>query len=209
MTPGQIRLLRNSYPKIEPNADQIGAIFYQKLFEMAPQTRALFGEDMTAQRAKFMSVVKELVSLHLRSLISLPVTMLENSETALPALHALGKRHVAFGVVPAHFDLMRKALLDTFGEVLGSDFTPDLREAWEAAFDLMANVMKSGLKDGAPPAPQFLERLPEEDVAEEAPIQDFLTAAPEAVEAVSASEARSASAPETRTGFFDRLFRRP
>lgn len=197
MTPGQIRLLRNSYPQIEPLAEQIGSAFYDKLFGLAPETRVLFGEDMSAQHAKFMSVVKELVSLHLRSLISLPVTMLNDSEAALPAIHMLGKRHAHLGVEPRHFDLMRTALMDTLGEVLGPDFTPDLRDAWQAAFELMANVMISGLNNAEAAGSQFLERLPEE-AADETAATDFFASQP----------GETAPTPPPRSSFFDRIFRR-
>lgn len=159
MTPSQIRLVRNSFSKIEPIAAQVGAAFYNKLFNNNPETRELFKRDMSYQHAKFMSVVNELVSLHLRSLISLPVTLLNSAEAAMPAVHMLGKRHADFGVTPAHFDLMRSALLETFSELLSDDFTPQMREAWEAAFDVMASVMKKGLQNAQPSAANFLDRF--------------------------------------------------
>ncbi|MEJ2117204.1 MAG: globin domain-containing protein, partial [Alphaproteobacteria bacterium] len=145
MTPSQIRLVRDSFRKIEPIANQVGQAFYDKLFEAAPETRKLFKRDMSFQHEKFMSVVNELVSLHLRSLISLPVTLLNSSEAAMPTIYELGKRHIEFGVTPAHFGLMRSALIETLAELLGDEFTPQMQEAWEAAFDVMATVMKKGL----------------------------------------------------------------
>jgi nitric oxide dioxygenase len=153
-------MVRNSFEKIESIASELGSIFYNKLFEMAPETRSLFSPEMAEQHSKFMSVVKELVSLHLRSLISLPVTLMNDSEAAMPAIHSLGKRHTKFGVTPAHFDLMRAALMDALADVIGDEFTPELRDAWESAFDVMANVMKKGLLDEQPAGSQFLDRLP-------------------------------------------------
>lgn len=173
MTPAQIRLVRNSFTKIEPMATQIGAAFYNKLFYAAPETRALFKGDMAHQHAKFMSVVNELVSLHLRSLISLPVTLLDNSEAAMPAIHALGQRHAHWGVSPVHFDLMRKALMETLAEVLGEEFTPQAHEAWQAAFDLMANVMKKGLQNGQVDSTSFLDRFPDADDSKAKASADF------------------------------------
>jgi hemoglobin-like flavoprotein len=159
MTPAQIRLVRNSFSKIEPIASQVGQAFYDKLFNTAPETRKLFREDMTFQHAKFMSVVNELVSLHLRSLISLPVTLLNSSEAAMPTIYNLGKRHIEFGVTPAHFGLMRSALIETLADLLGDEFTPAMREAWEAAFDVMASVMKKGLENTEISSDHFLDRF--------------------------------------------------
>jgi hemoglobin-like flavoprotein len=159
MTPLQIRLVQRSFVKIEPIATKVGAKFYGRLFKTAPETRALFKSDMSYQHAKFMSVVAELVSLHLRSLISLPVTRLDAGEAAMPGMRDLGRRHGEFGVRPEHFELMRAALMETLEEVLDDDFTEEVREAWEGAFDVLANVMKGGLLGKASSTPHFLERV--------------------------------------------------
>ena len=159
MTPAQIRLVHTSFARVAPIAKQVGEKFYNRLFALAPETRKLFKDDMSYQHEKFMSVVAELVNLHLRSMISLPVTQLENSEAAMPTIRKLGKDHAQWGVIPAHFGLMRKSLMATFEEVLGDEFTTELREAWAEAFDVMAKVMQNGLLDTGPIAPEFLDRL--------------------------------------------------
>ena len=71
MTPAQLRLLQRSYAKIEPMADQFGAIFYARLFTIAPEIRPLFRTDLKAQQSKFMKVIKEVVQLYLRAIVSL------------------------------------------------------------------------------------------------------------------------------------------
>lgn len=160
MTPFQIRLVQRSFVKIEPIATKVGAKFYARLFKEAPETRALFKNDMSYQHAKFMSVVAELVNLHLRSLISLPVTRLDAGEAAMPGMRDLGRRHGEFGVKPEHFALMRRALMETLEETLGEDFTGEVRDAWEGAFDVLANVMRGGLMGKTTTStPQFLDRF--------------------------------------------------
>jgi hemoglobin-like flavoprotein len=159
MTPSQIRLLQRSFVRIEPIAADVSARFYTRLFEIAPQTRELFQPDMTYQYTKFMSVISQLVNLHLRSLISLPVTSQGDSEAAMPGVRALGSRHKDFGVKAEHFDLMRAALLETLAETFGEDFSPALREAWEAGFDVLAKVMMNGLANIAPADERFQRRF--------------------------------------------------
>lgn len=158
MTPFQIRLVQRSFVKIEPIATKVGSRFYAKLFKAAPEVRTLFKSDMSYQHAKFMSVVAELVNLHLRSLISLPVTRLDAGEAAMPGMRDLGRRHGEFGVRPEYFQIMRTVLMDTLAETLGEDFNEEVREAWEGAFDVLANVMKGGLMGKASSTPYFLDR---------------------------------------------------
>jgi hemoglobin-like flavoprotein len=157
MTPSQIRLVQKSFVKIEPIATEVGARFYNRLFKMAPETRNLFKGDMNYQHAKFMSVVRELVSLHLRALISLPV-LAQDGEAAMPGIRNLGRDHIKYGVVPAHFGLMRTALMETLAEVLGPDFSPEVQSAWAEAYDMMAKVMKSGLMNTGN-QPQLMDRF--------------------------------------------------
>lgn len=167
MTPSQIRAVHNSYAKIEPIAQTVGEKFYNRLFAMAPETRKLFPVDMSQQHLAFMNVVAQLVNLHLRSLISLPVTQQDNAEAAMPTMRKLGKEHAKWGVIPAHFGLMRKALMDTLDEMLDDNFTSDLREAWYGAFDVMARVMQNGLLDTTPISEQFLGRFGDSDENEQ------------------------------------------
>lgn len=161
MTPSQLRLLQASFVKIEPVAADVSAKFYARLFENVPETHDLFPQDMTVQHAKFMRVISELVNLHLRSLISLPVTSQGNSEAAMPGIRELGRRHKDFGVKPEHFAPMRQALMETLAETLGEDFSPAVREAWEAAYDVLAKVMLSGLHNIVPSDQRFLRRFGE------------------------------------------------
>jgi hemoglobin-like flavoprotein len=63
------------------------------------------------------------------------------SETLFPVLHALGARHVGYGVQPAHYDTVGQALLATLAEALGEAFTPAHQEAWAALFGIVKREM--------------------------------------------------------------------
>ena len=55
MTPEQIDIVQSTFKKVVPIADTAGDIFYARLFEIAPDTRALFPEVMTDQKKKPVS----------------------------------------------------------------------------------------------------------------------------------------------------------
>ena len=97
MTPAQIRLLQRSYSKIEPLSEQFGAMFYDRLFIISPDIRPMFRTDLKAQQSKFMKVIKEVVELHLRAMVSLPVTAQMSGEVTLPGGFWSGKLHAAYG----------------------------------------------------------------------------------------------------------------
>jgi len=43
-----------------------------------------------------------------------------------------------------HYDLMGKALLQTFATVLGEGFTPEAKNAWKSMYGFMAEAMMEG-----------------------------------------------------------------
>lgn len=51
-TPQQSRLVKQSFAKLAPIAGEAADLFYGRLFEIAPQLRPLFKEDIKAQGAK-------------------------------------------------------------------------------------------------------------------------------------------------------------
>src|SRR5258708_31726360 len=73
MNPSQIRLVQESFAKVAPISDQAAVMFYNRLFEIAPQVKAMFPADLTEQRKKLMATLAAVVA------------GLGNLETVLPA----------------------------------------------------------------------------------------------------------------------------
>ena len=129
MTPDHIKLIQDSFAKVSPLADTTAALFYKRLFEIAPEVKPLFRGDMTEQGRKLM---KTLIVV---------VNGLGNLDSILPAASALAKNHVAYGVRPTHYAPVGEALLWALERGLGSAWSPDLRNAWSAAYATLSNFM--------------------------------------------------------------------
>lgn len=131
MTPQQVTLVQDSFAKVVPIADQAAVIFYDRLFEIAPQVRPLFKGDMAEQRRKLMAMLGTVVA------------GLSNLDTILPAASALAKRHVAYGAQPAHYPVVGAALLWTLEKGLGDAWTPQVASAWGEAYGTLSGYMMS------------------------------------------------------------------
>jgi nitric oxide dioxygenase len=145
MTPAQLRLLQRSFAKIEPIADQFGTIFYERLFTIAPEIKPLFRSDLKAQQAKFMKVIAEVVQLHLRSIISLPVTTQAANSAVLPGAFWSGKLHAAYGVRMEDYAIMKSALTWALEKTLGDECNEDIKAAWGTAYDIVVGAMQEGM----------------------------------------------------------------
>ena len=130
MNPRQIGLIKESWDKVFPIADKAAKLFYGKLFELDPELKKLFPEDMTEQGRKLMTM------------INTAVNSLDNLEAVVPAVQESGKRHVDYGVKDEDYDTVGEALIWTLGVGLGDDFTDDVKQAWVAVYGVLATTMK-------------------------------------------------------------------
>jgi hemoglobin-like flavoprotein len=135
MTPQQITLVQESFRKVLPISETAATIFYARLFELDPSLRKLFTGDMKRQ------------GMMLMSMIASAVRGLSDPNALIPVLTALGRRHSGYGVVDAHYTTVAEALLWTLEQGLGKDFTPQARDAWIAAYSMMASVMQNGSRE--------------------------------------------------------------
>jgi hemoglobin-like flavoprotein len=129
MTETDIRLIRASFAKIVPIAPTAAQLFYARLFEIAPETKPLFRGDMAEQGAKLMAMLGTVVA------------SLDRLDQLVPAAQGLARRHVQYGVQPAHYAPVGEALIDTLARGLGEDFDPDTRASWLVAYGTLSSVM--------------------------------------------------------------------
>jgi hypothetical protein len=62
MTPDQVKLVQESFAKVAPISETAAMLFYDRLFEIAPQVKAMFPADMTEQRKKLMATLAFVVN---------------------------------------------------------------------------------------------------------------------------------------------------
>ena len=124
-----IDLVRASYLRLSANLQHAGDVFYEKLFEIAPETRDLFIQDMSAQSVKLMST------------LGLVVSQLQNAEELEPVVQDLALRHLAYGVEKEHYFVVREALIEMLQTVLDGSFSDDAFGAWTRAYDGLVEVM--------------------------------------------------------------------
>jgi len=131
MTPKQIALVQDSFAKVALTSEAAAVLFYDRLFEIAPQMSAMFPADMIEQRRKLMAMLAAVVK------------GLGNLEQVLPAASALAKRHVGYGAKARHYPVVGAALLWTLEKGLGDGWTPEVADAWATAYSTLSGYMIS------------------------------------------------------------------
>lgn len=129
LTTEEVDLLRTSFRQLSQAPGTAAALFYDRLFQIAPEARAMFPPDMEAQGLKMMSTLGVVVS------------QLHDLAATRPVLEALARRHVGYGVTPDHYALLAEPLDFMLRQSLGDRCTPELAAAWQKAFAALAAAM--------------------------------------------------------------------
>jgi len=135
MTPSQVAAVQTSFAAVLPIAGQAGLMFYDRLFVLDPKLRSLFTGDIAAQSEKLMDMIATVVQ------------GLNNPDTLLPTVRALGVRHAGYGVSDLDYQTVGAALLWTLEQGLGTSFTPEVADAWTAAYTLLSDTMREAARE--------------------------------------------------------------
>ena len=134
MTREQKRLVQSSFQQIKPIADTVASLFYSSLFDLDPGLEDLLATDLEEQGRTLMQ------------LLGLAVEGLDRLEQLVPTLLALGSRQAAYGIDEHDYKSAQRALLWTLERTLGPAFTPGMKAAWLAVYELLSNTVKAGAR---------------------------------------------------------------
>ena len=126
------RLLQESLGLVAPVAPQLVAAFYDHLFAAYPQVRPMFPVDMQVQHDRLLKAIIALV------------THYESPEQLVPALTAMGRNHVRYGVQLDHYVAVGGVLMATLRRFAGTAWNAEYEGAWTRAYTFAAGAMMMG-----------------------------------------------------------------
>ena len=130
MTDAEIRLVKQSWRTLRAiDPVIVGDLFYSKLFMANPSLRNMFPKKMDEQYNKLMDM------------LSVIIARLDRMDELNEDIAAMARRHVHYGVRPAHYKLVGNALLWTLRQGLGQDWTLDVEQAWTKCYSNLADTM--------------------------------------------------------------------
>jgi hemoglobin-like flavoprotein len=136
----------DSWRLVVPIAETAADLFYRRLFELQPEYRKLFHEDLAAQKRKLVVM--------LGFIVKSMDWMSEDWKAEIDPEHdlclivlAMGRRHTQLYRIPdAAYGPVGEALLWTLDQGLGDAFTDPVRKAWTHLYGTVATTMKMGGK---------------------------------------------------------------
>lgn len=136
--------IRESWRLVTPIAETAADLFYKRLFELEPSYRALFSDNLDAQKRKLVTMLAFIVKS-----VDYPESAwrekVEEESDLFLILLALGRRHtVLYNVPDASYDAVGQALIWALDYALGRKFTPETQAAWTKVYRLVSTAMKMG-----------------------------------------------------------------
>ena len=123
-------LVQQSFEAVAAQREKAAAVFYDKLFQIAPEVRQLFARvDIRVQGEMLMNM------------LAAAVRGLDRLDELKPALQELGRRHAGYGVTLQHYAMVEACLLHTVEAMSGSGFNLDVKLAWTAIYNFIAQTM--------------------------------------------------------------------
>lgn len=138
MTPEQITVVQSSFERLGPELPTLATRFYQELFGRDPSLRPLFTTDLALQKVRFAEKLGEIVRA------------MPRLDELLGHTRALGARHAGYGVRAVDYRTVGEALQAALAAVLGDSFDAATREAWDIAYNLVAETMLEGAASARP-----------------------------------------------------------
>lgn len=134
--------IRRSWRLLAPLGETVSELFYRRLFELRPDLRGLFPNDMEAQKRKLLAMLVFVVKS-----LDWPVEDWEQDidpeDDMFLVLLALGRRHrKLYRVEDEHYGPVGEALVWTLEQGLGQVFEGTTREAWIQVYGMLATTMK-------------------------------------------------------------------
>eukprot|EP00930_Biecheleria_cincta_P093271 TRINITY_DN8351_c0_g1_i2.p1 TRINITY_DN8351_c0_g1~~TRINITY_DN8351_c0_g1_i2.p1 ORF type:complete len:329 (-),score=70.02 TRINITY_DN8351_c0_g1_i2:280-1194(-) len=144
----------------EIGTDEVGGMFYKKLFVLEPETVKLFPHSVR-QRYRDWACEEECPEIMdpkvgspaLRKLgsrvidaVGGVVAGMHDFDRLVPMLQQLGMRHVGYGLNPEYWRLAEKVLLEVLRDILGQSFTKEVEMSWTMVYGFMTATMLSGFE---------------------------------------------------------------
>ena len=131
LTKQHIDIVKSTSTIIEQGGSAITEHFYARMFRENPELKHIF--NMSNQHTGRQKVA-------LFEAILAYAKNIDNLSALKAAVERIANKHTSFHIQAAHYDIVGHHLIETFRELLGADFTPNIEDAWTTAYGVLADI---------------------------------------------------------------------
>ncbi|KAK4035109.1 globin-like protein [Parachaetomium inaequale] len=131
VTESQIAIVKATAPVLQEHGVAITTVFYENLLRENPDLHNIFSSSSQATGRQPRALAGAVLGY---------ATYIDDLPKLAHAVERIAHKHVSLQVTPAQYDVVGKYLIQAIGQVLGAAATPDIVDAWVAAYGALAAV---------------------------------------------------------------------
>ncbi|TGJ80836.1 hypothetical protein E0Z10_g7929 [Xylaria hypoxylon] len=131
LTASQIAVVKATAPVLKEHGETIATLFYKNLLDANPELRSVFNEANQVGGAQPRALAGAVIAY---------ATYVDDLGKLGAAVERIAQKHVSLHVQPEHYPIVGKFLLEAVATVLGDACTPEIGEAWTAAYAALADI---------------------------------------------------------------------
>ena len=132
MNNSQREIITATVPILREHGLALTTHFYKRMFTHHPDLKNVFnmGNQKTGKQQQALAMAVLAYAEHIA-----------NPGVLLPELHRIGHKHVSLEIRPEYYPIVGNHLLASIKEVLGEAASLEILEAWEIAYNQLADLM--------------------------------------------------------------------
>ena len=143
LTEDQVSVVEKTWKQAAAlGAETVGVLLFKQIFDIAPQALQLF--PFKDDRELYDSPRLKGHGVKVVTTVDAVIKGVRDLEGLKPTLQNLGLRHVGYGVLPPHYDVVGQALLRTLKLGLQDAFTKEVEAAWSKLWVFVAKWCIAG-----------------------------------------------------------------
>ncbi|KAI1348115.1 globin-like protein [Xylaria sp. FL0043] len=131
LTPSQIAVVKATAPVLKEHGVTITSLFYKNMLDANPDLRNIFNEANQVGGAQPRALAGAVFAY---------ATYVDDLEKLTAAVERIAHKHASLHVQPEQYPIVGKHLLEAVATVLGDACTPEIAEAWTAAYAALADI---------------------------------------------------------------------
>ncbi len=126
-----IDIVKSTVPVLEEHGKTITTVFYKNMFDAHPELLNIFNHANQSQGRQQTALANTVLAA---------AANIDNLEAIVPAVVQIAHKHKSLGIVPEQYPIVGEYLLKAIKEVLGDAATPEILNAWEEAYGVIADA---------------------------------------------------------------------
>ncbi|KAF2211768.1 hypothetical protein CERZMDRAFT_112463 [Cercospora zeae-maydis SCOH1-5] len=128
----QVKIVKATVPVLQQHGTDVTKLFYKNMLSERPELNNIFNQtnQVNSHQAGALAASLYAYASHIDDLGALS-----------PAVEKICHKHASLYIQPEQYGIVGEGVLRAFATILGDAFTPEIHEAWAAAYWQLANIM--------------------------------------------------------------------